>query len=315
MRISKFYSRIIPVFSVVLVILITAAVFVSRPPVVVVTEPEFSMLYGTARALIKQAGLSVMYFRPVIRVQVNISAGPEIVAAAINSASKRPCFVVLPGFFGSAYSNYSEEKPDVPLLILAGRDTSNRQRSGANFPVYISTDTGADLYRAGICAASLAGKDGKVMVIQDQYLNAALKKQFENGLAAGGSGAIPQYMDAAADFSSAKDVSCAVAIGSPARFFDQNPKTPVILFSWLDPDITPSSVKLVFDDSPWAIAAGILQIMDWKSGVLSMETLTGVNNTIQSELVVPFGRNSEDYMFYDKIAGTNSGVGKNGGNL
>jgi hypothetical protein len=35
----------------------------------------------------------------------------------------------------------------------------------------------------------------------------------------------------------------------------ERPDIPAILFSWLDPALTPADVVVIFDDSPWALAA------------------------------------------------------------
>jgi len=47
--------------------------------------------------------------------------------------------------------------------------------------------------------------------------------------------------------------------GPAARFLEQNLCIPVILFSWIDPARTPGAVKMLFNDSPLAQAAGALR--------------------------------------------------------
>ncbi|GHU17500.1 hypothetical protein FACS1894163_08460 [Spirochaetia bacterium] len=48
--------------------------------------------------------------------------------------------------------------------------------------------------------------------------------------------------------------SCPVLTVRAPNFFDRDAKIPVILFSWLDPALTSANVKVIFDDSPWALA-------------------------------------------------------------
>jgi hypothetical protein len=50
------------------------------------------------------------------------------------------------------------------------------------------------------------------------------------------------------------NVSCAVVAGAAASFLERNEAIPVILFSWMDPAMTSREIKIIFDDSPWALA-------------------------------------------------------------
>jgi hypothetical protein len=43
--------------------------------------------------------------------------------------------------------------------------------------------------------------------------------------------------------------------GTPPSFLESGTKIPVILFSWMDPAASSGDVKIVFDDSPWALAS------------------------------------------------------------
>ncbi|MCL2834099.1 MAG: hypothetical protein FWD78_13090 [Treponema sp.] len=306
MRIAKFYSGVIPLISILLVLAITASAFMLRRPVVVVTEPEFNMVYGTFRSIIKQAELSIKYFRRITQIPVTISAGPEIVAAAVDSVSSSPYIVFLPGFFASAANKYLETKPDIPVFILAGRSRAAAVNKQDGPPYYVYTDTQTDLYSAGVCAAYLAGENNGagtgIMLVQDEILSSALRQIFEDGLRAGGFIGAPRYLENNSDFSIGQTCSCAVIIGSPARFFELNPKLPVILFSWLDPDMTPSNVRIIFDDSLWAAADEVLQV--WKDD--PTEILGGnpgnQNTFVPSHLTVPWGRGSEGEVFYGKIS-------------
>jgi hypothetical protein len=58
--------------------------------------------------------------------------------------------------------------------------------------------------------------------------------------------------------------------GAPPHFFEGAVTTPVILFSWIDPALTSRAVKVIFDDSPWALAVQAVQAMSGE-GALSGE--------------------------------------------
>ena len=281
-----------------------------RPPAVIVTENEFNMLYGASRAKMKQAELTIRFFRRIVAIQVSISAGTEIIIAAAEFASASPGFVIFPGFFDAAAIRYREIHPEIPVFIAAGRNSSmlNSPHTGENTPVYIYTDTDSDLFRAGVCAAHLAGENGRVYIIQDETLRSPSREKFEDGLKSRGYSGYPVYVNAGIDISASENISCLVAIGSSAKFFEQNQKIPVILFTWADPDITPSNVKLIFDDSLWTAAAQILQFWDGKPGSLAPESLE--NFRVSSELTVPWGRNREGVLFYEKLAGKKVNIGK-----
>jgi hypothetical protein len=64
----------------------------------------------------------------------------------------------------------------------------------------------------------------------------------------------------------------AVLAAKPADFPEQNFPVPVILFSWLDPAVSSRETRIVFDDSPWAVAARAVETVkkgDPASGIPS----------------------------------------------
>ena len=277
-----------------------------RPPVLIVTDPSFSLLYGVSRAALRQVYLSVKFFRPVIQVQVSVNAGPEIIITAVDEVSRIPNAVIFQNLFINAAGRYKDENPDIPVIILEGRNLANNNYS-RDF-IAVNTDVEADYYRAGICAAYLSGGDGRILVYYDEIPNNALREAFKAGLDLRGFTGNPVYLEAGADYTAWQEIACAVIIGPAARFFEANRKIPVILFSWIDPEMTPGNVRIIFDDSPWALAAGALEMAG--NVPENREKLT-----LPSELVIPRGRQNEGFFFMEKLGGRGVSIGKNTGNL
>jgi hypothetical protein len=63
------------------------------------------------------------------------------------------------------------------------------------------------------------------------------------------------------DYTVPESVSCTVLTGLAEFFLEKNLNIPVILFSWADPALTPSRVKVIFDDSPWAQTVEAVKIL------------------------------------------------------
>ena len=69
----------------------------------------------------------------------------------------------------------------------------------------------------------------------------------------------PVFANVSADYSSYSGIACVVITGPAHDFLENNPGIPVILFSWIDPALTPEPVKLIFDDSPLTLAVRALK--------------------------------------------------------
>ena len=265
MEFNKTASGLIPFISVFLVVFITAAVFLCRAPVIIVTDPSFNMIYGPSRAKTKNFELSIKYFRRIRQVTVSETANSEIITEAVKFASfipviKKPVIpkmVFFSGFFTSAAYKYSEEFSEIPVFVLEGRTVVPIHRTDDSIPVHIQTDLEVDLFKAGVCAGTFAENNGRVLIFQEITLAQHLRAAFEKGMESRGFGGTTIYLEKGAEY--LQPVSCIVALTSSARFSEPNQKVPIILFSWLDPDMTPGYVKAVFDDSPWALAAGVLE--------------------------------------------------------
>ena len=265
MGLSKFYTRLIPLWSFALVMLAMWIIYTVRPPLVIVTEPSFNMIYGFSRAHGKQLNLSIKLFRRVIPIQVSDSAGSEIVVEAVYAASRAPFAVIFPGLFSAAAQRYLNEFPHVPVIINEGRfyATGDYWQSSEDDAIIILTDFENDLLRAGIYAGYLAVEGGgRVVVFQDRHLTEQEREIFEGALLSQGFYNTAVYVDAGNESAAWQDISCAVVIGPATRFFELNLAIPMVIFSWVNPEITPVSVKIIFDDSVWTAAANIMEILD-----------------------------------------------------
>ena len=247
-------KRFLPLAVILLFIITIGGVFLSRSPVLIVEDLSFKNLYGPYRLNKKKPLLSVALFRRVISVTVAESAGPSLVALSAEAASGRPFAVLFPLRYLEGAKEYKANH-DIPVYIMGGR---NPKPPGIDELVYVGTDMFKDLYRAGIAAAVLAGEN-RIIFISEGILPETYREAFREGLISREYPDNPVYVSALQDYSTFNDVGCIVITDPAGRFFERNLKIPIILFSWIDPDITPQSVNLIFDDSPWAILTRVLK--------------------------------------------------------
>ena len=240
---------------VLLFFIILAGAFYLRSPVIVITDNSFIQLYGRIRLSFSTARSSLELFRRVIPVTVYESAGNDLVALAVESASRSPMAVVFPDRYLEGAQLYKEKNPGVPVIVMTGTEYVPIDDTAL---VYTGTDITTDLYRAGLSAAILAG-DKKTLFFYERNLENEQREAFLEGLAIQGSGEEPVFLPIALDYTSYADIGCVVIFGPAVKFLENTPKIPVILFSWLNPAMTPRAVKLVFDDSPWALLTDTLR--------------------------------------------------------
>jgi len=130
------------------------------------------------------------------------------------------------------------------------------------------TDGRADLFRAGIFAGTigLTGKgsrDAQVeaggrrthVLLSDALTTGGERAVFSGAVMEADSAAAVVFADSVAAMPDPRTASSIVFSGGPGDFMETNRGVPVILFSWLHPDFTSDDVLVVFDDSPWALAA------------------------------------------------------------
>jgi hypothetical protein len=250
---------------VIFILLLGAAVFFSRSPVLVVSDPFFDILYGRRRTWEKRLEISFRFFRPVKPVLIGENAGQDMVPYAVEAASARPHVVIFPFRYGEGAGRYSGQHPDIPTVVLGGRVPPSQEEN----LLFFGTDTVLDMYRAGLCAAAFVGPEEDVFVFPDSLISGVDREAFLEGLRAGGYIKEPLYMSAYADLSSRTGISVLMT-GTPPSFLEGGIKIPMILFSWMNPALSSRDVKLVFDDSPWALAVEAIKLLDQgeKEGVV-----------------------------------------------
>jgi len=207
-------------------------------------------VYGSKRLREIELRLSRKLFRRIIPVYVDENAGPDIISFAVEDAFPLPLAVLFPHRYMEGADYYKENHPEIPVYVTSGRNQSSTAKEAVYF---IRTDIKTDLYRAGLCAALFAGEES-VILISNGTVPDENKEAFTEGLLAQGYTAAPVYRNTSYNFSSGDDLGCAVIVGQAGDFFVKRPTTPAILFSWSDPGIVPRSVKVVFDDSPYALS-------------------------------------------------------------
>ena len=247
------YKKFFPLGVFVLLLLSLAGVFFLRSPVVIVTDPSFLKLYGEDRSRLKTITNSLELFRRFVPVVVDESAGARLTGIAVEQAFRSPGAVLFPYRYMEGARLYKQNHPEVPVLVIGQRDQKSPDQ-GEKSLRFVRTDMDLDLYRAGLCAAFLARGSSRVLFFNDGSLQFQYREAFREGLRSQGVSLDAVYLDAAADYSSYTGVGCVVVAGPAVKFLEKNLKIPIILFSWADPSMTPRTVKLIFDDSPLAVA-------------------------------------------------------------
>ena len=239
-----------------LVLLILAAVFFMRSPVLIVTDSYFERIYGKGRLRFRGIWTSLELFRPVISVEVAVNAGPDLIALAAAGHSASPWAVFFPYRYMEAALYYLEMHPNIPVLVMTA---DNPGLEDTPLITFVRTDTRIDMFRAGLYAKVLAGEEA-VLFVSERGINEDLRSSFLTGLAAKHlyrTETLFYYPSMV--FPSHMNIGCMVSSGDTGIFIEQNVQFPLILFSWADPAYTPRTVKLLFDDTPWAMAKDALR--------------------------------------------------------
>ena len=265
MRNLRRKTRILIPATILIFALILGIIFISRSPVLIVTDSSFGQLYGSRRLWFRNIRTSLELFRRIIPVEVFENAGPDLVALAVVNISPSPRAVLFPYRYQEAALYYIDMYPEIPVYVTGGRMIPQDQSVA-----FVRTDTAVDLYRAGLYAALLAGEKG-VLFASSDYIHDDYSDAFLLGLHDQGYERAPVLLNVSDSFSSFEEIGCIVIIGNAGRFIEQDSSIPVILFSWADPSFTPGNVKLMFDDSPWVMVREIL----------------GYDHQIPQEILVP----------------------------
>jgi hypothetical protein len=262
---------------------IFALVFLLRAPVLIVTDAPFIELYGQKRLRKVNREAELALLRRVKPVIIAESAGADVIALAVETAAAKPYCVLVPYRYEEGAARYIEQFPQIPVAVQDGR------RDGVLADerlILIKTDRDTDFYRAGLCAGILGSKsDDKILVFKELAMRELDKTAFIQGLHFQGVETAPFYINAV-DVNQVKGFSCALIIGAAADYFNVNPKMPVILFSWLDPALTPRDAIILFDDSPHALAVSAVKIAVGKKP----------ERIISSKIIFPKGRIADKHI-------------------
>ena len=257
-RILKYLKLLAVPAAIVIALGVTALVFKSRPPVLVVTDAPFIDLYGKDRLWRKLIASSFTLFRLVKPVVTVDGASPDIIAAAVSEAAPKPYCVLFPVYLSQAAELYHTQFPEIKAVILGGFNLSGLPQPDGVLCVY-RTDIEADLYRAGLFAGLIGLKKSSpdapriCFLWQDRYIQAAEREVFSRGLRESDPDAVARFANSASDMPGPESISCAVLTRSGGEYLERSPKAPLILFSWLDPSMLPAETAAVFDDSTWAL--------------------------------------------------------------
>jgi hypothetical protein len=254
-----------------------------RAPVLFVMDAPFNALYGPRRTKIKRLETSIRMLRQLKPVIIGDNTGPDMVSFAVEEAHASPYGVLFPYRYYEGAERYVAQFPQVPVFILGARNRDPKV-AGA---IFVGTDAMLDLYRAGLCAGIIAGHEaqengdesalqGEVLFFQSEGISTEYREAFSMGLREQGFTKEPQYLNINQDYADIYNISCVVIQGQVSSFLERNLEIPVILFSWVDPYLTSRAVKLVFDDSPWAVVRKMVAMIPKRQG-----------EAVPSEWVIP----------------------------
>jgi hypothetical protein len=277
------------IISIIIIVafLIGSALFMLRAPVVLVLDDAFIGLYGARRTLIKQAGTSLKLRRPVKLVRIAAGAAADVAAFAAADAAAGPYAVLFPYIYRQGARRYAEQTTGIPIGVLGTPPGGDDGTETGNL-VFIAADRKTDLYRVGRCAAIFARFGGGVLFFTGEVGNEDARQAFSKGLRDQGFENPPLFVDRGENYTLPEGIACVVMAAPAENYLEENPAIPSILFSWLDPGLTPREIKLIFDDSPWALAPAAVKLLHRPEEPVG-EAASGPV-PVPSEILAPRGR-------------------------
>jgi hypothetical protein len=270
-------TRLLVILAVIFVVFAAPLViFFIRPPVLVVTDTPFVLLYGKSRLWKERFAASFALFRRVKPVLVADGAGSDVVVLAITTASRQPSYVLFTRNQAAAALRFHEQFPETPAIVLSGLVAVPEIPVPDGFLCVYGTDRPTDLYRAGLCAGILGNipqkqvkkaekkeKSTEVSPVsapktyvlwQDRHVQAVGRELFSRGLKEQDPESVIIFANTGNEVPDMKGISCMVLTSTGAEYLEKNPSMPLILFSWLNPAFTARELAILFDDSVWALA-------------------------------------------------------------
>jgi len=241
-----------------------------RAPVLIVADETFIELYGEKRLERELNRNTALLFRNVKIVPVSNEISDDLVPYSVSGISAAPYCVLFPLRFTSSAKLYHKENPDINVIILDGRnkndviDSSNLET--ANLFKY-KTNIEADFFKIGNIAAFFQlppakneefdvnqGQKNQVIVFLESNLynsfDSKVKEAFNQGINRNENPPEVIFYNNYSEFVSNPDISCVVMVGAGSEFLENNKKTPILLYSWIDPSMSISSAAVIIDDSP-----------------------------------------------------------------
>ncbi|MDR1025615.1 MAG: hypothetical protein LBL56_07795, partial [Treponema sp.] len=206
-----------------------------------------------------QTGLSLRLFRRVERVTIVENADPEALVFAIEEKETRPWAVLGHSRYLRGLEQYARQRPDVRVTLVGGDPDSsgvlNLGDPGGGGLDLVFPDAPLNSWRAGRCAALLAGETGGIVLVFQEGWNFPVHREaFLAGLRAENENLVPVYLTPSSAYPSWEQVRCVVLGGPAEAYLGQDIGIPSLLYSWMDSALSPSRVKVIGDDSPWALA-------------------------------------------------------------
>ena len=258
-----------------------AIAFFSRKPVLLVTDTPFELLYGEKRSKQRQYSLSLQLFRWIKTIRIAEDAGPDLVAQAAASLSRRPFAAIFPYRYREGAQRYFRDRPHLNVIILGGRNSDKNPVSSHNSepaPLWLFTDTETDLFRAGAISGLFALGEGVGthwdIALYMEEPGEMEKMAFNRGVA--------EYWPAGPLFSpelGENSLVCAVLVNNFRISMEDIPRS-LIFFSWMDPLMASGNTLALFDDSPWSQMKAALALL--QSGI---DNSPGIN-LIPSEIIL-----------------------------
>jgi len=309
---KKFIILIIVTVIVITAITVPLIIFNMRAPVLIVLEEYFIEIYGEKRLEREVFFLSLTMFRPVRIVTIANDAGDDIIPYAVINASARPFCVFFPVRLVVSAGVYRELNPGISIFILEGRSLQEKNLSG--YYVY-KTDINTDFFRAGLAAAAIVSdynltqvtrnrysefkrqlelesyepwpiSNGKIAVFIEPHIFIQAKEAFLQGLNQEIQ-AETLFFSSFIDISDTEDLACIVLAGIGGELLEKISDIPLIAFSWLDPQMMPTNVLFIIDDSPFAqvIQAIRMASAGEAQGYVPSKVIVMDNKGINSELL------------------------------
>jgi hypothetical protein len=187
------------------------------------------------------------------------NADPEALVFAIEEKETRPWAVLGHSRYLRGLEQYARQRPDVRVTLVGGDPDSsgvlNLGDPGGGGLDLVFPDAPLNSWRAGRCAALLAGETGGIVLVFQEGWNFPVHREaFLAGLRAENENLVPVYLTPSSAYPSWEQVRCVVLGGPAEAYLGQDIGIPSLLYSWMDSALSPSRVKVIGDDSPWALA-------------------------------------------------------------